>query len=160
MHVLRICSSQLWQSEHDGLRSVGGRQPVLLVLDFQSFFAFSKERMHCDAGFHIFYLSGEHVINLHMATCPIHLQSCMGRAIRPFIVRKCYPFVLMGKEWKTCRPCEEIQLKPCYLVNWTGKVLPVSFWTVTGIGYPFPLLYPPLPQYSTDRGNISAWAVS
>lgn len=48
--------------------------------------------------FKSFYLNGEHVINIFLATRVLHLQCCMHRLIPSLIVRKCYPFVLRGKD--------------------------------------------------------------
>lgn len=105
--------------------------------------------MKCVAELRIFYLSGECVISPCVATCSVHLQTCMCKPVCIFIGRK-HPFFLMEKEREMYRSCEEIQLMPCHYINWKGRILPVCFWTVPGIGHYFSFFFFFSP-YNTER---------
>lgn len=117
-------------------------------------FAFSKERMHFDAEFHIFYLSGEHVINLCMATHPIHLQSCMGRAIPSFMVRKCYLFVLSGKRVRNMQTLWRNTAKALPFGKMERQSPACLFLDSPRYWLPFPPAFPSSPPVQDWQGRL------
>lgn len=156
VHVLRVCSSQLWQTESSSLMHwevlVGD---ILCSWGWISRgFTFSKERMNCKAEIHIVFSewrawNSSFLGNLTSPSAVLYM-----RGIPFFAVRKCYPFVLMGEEWETCRPRRNVV-----------KALPFgklerqsSACLLDSLGYwlPFPPAFPSSPPIQDWRGKISA----